>query len=685
MKRGTFISFIFIAAVSLFLLGCETDLHSIDLSSRGSVTVDDGTGPQAWNGKPLPKAARGEVIVYRVNMELSIDGALFPNGPCLVIGPSPFPFQIMLNGKLVSRYGEPGDPHRIRKFNSELVHLDPSELGQANVLELTMHVGSEQAPLPELAITDAHAGSSYVYWRNYFMTQLVAGGFLVGILLFVYFILMSIVGKGKDKRFLWFAGICGSIALAYVNMVFNHLAVSDTVLTKLSRIGFFVCAVMLSFYVMETAQLLHKKRWLKQIEIAAMTLASIWVIVQKDFVSTNAAFHLAMQFVITPNLVLSALVLVIAIVRQGVKRYAILLMGMVGVIFTSFFDLIHESASLIPYAWLLVYGYMWIVVCVFLELAIKQERLSRQAILQAKDLVVKNELLGQVFEHLQSGSAVLANSTEDLAVSTREISITGNQQAAAVREIVATMEDAQTLLDKIAQKSTSVREDSNATARKAEGGMASVREALKRLEAVIGRINESINLMTNLSDQFGSISDIVKLIESIATQIRIIAFNASLEAVAAGDAGKNFMIVADEVKRLSDSTMASVKNIRSKVSSIVSTSDSMVKVARQDYMALEQSWDIASGIGETLSGITTEANSSAMATAEIDASIAEESAAFRQIVQSLKEISSGVNNFVESSSHTSETTAKINDIAEQLRDLIAHNSAETVGSQAKDA
>jgi len=416
-----------------------------------------------------------------------------------------------------------------------------------------------------------------------------------------------------------------------------------------------------------------------------MTLASIWVIVQKDFVSTNAAFHLAMQFVITPNLVLSALVLVIAIVRQGVKRYAILLMGMVGVIFTSFFDLIHESASLIPYAWLLVYGYMWIVVCVFLELAIKQERLSRQAILQAKDLVVKNELLGQVFEHLQSGSAVLANSTEDLAVSTREISITGNQQAAAVHEIVATMEDAQTLLDKIAQKSTSVREDSNATARKAEGGMASVREALKRLEAVIGRINESINLMTNLSDQFGSISDIVKLIESIATQIRIIAFNASLEAVAAGDAGKNFMIVADEVKRLSDSTMASVKNIRSKVSSIVSTSDSMVKVARQDYMALEQSWDIASGIGETLSGITTEANSSAMATAEIDASIAEESAAFRQIVQSLKEISSGVNNFVESSSHTSETTAKINDIAEQLRDLIAHNSAETVGSQAKDA
>lgn len=676
-----------IALCSCILTACTNDSASIELTGmtkkNASITVDSGSGSQDWDGKPLPAAPVGTVVLYKVRISFSSEKA-YPSGGSLIIGPTAFPYSISLNGYLLSAYGEAEDVQRVRKFNSEAVTIDPALLSKANVLEMKMHVGSEPAPVPLLMLTDTRSAASYVFWRNFFMTQLVSGGFAVGILLFVYFSAMSIIGRAKDKRFLWFAGLCGFFALAYVNMVFNHEALSDTFLTKISRVGFFLCAPMLTFYVMETTQILHRKNWIKWLELLSFILCSAWVLIQKDFVSTNAAFHLSIQIIITPNLVLSLVLLVFGILRHGLKRYAILLTGMAGVLSASFYDMFYESSSLIPYAWLLSYGYLWLVICVFLELALNQEKLSVQAIQQAKDLGYKNEVLEQVFEKLRSGSDVLTSSTEDLAVSTREASVSGNQQAAAVREIVSTMEDAEELLNRISQKSSVVRKESTATAQKAEDGVSHVREALKRLEAVIGRINESIELMTSLGDQMGSITEIVKLIESIATQIRIIAFNASLEAVAAGDAGRNFMIVADEVKRLSDSTMASVKNIRSKVSGIINTADSMVQVARQDYMALEQSWDLASGIGETLSGITQEANSSAMATADIDTSLAEESSAFRQIVQTLKEISSGVNNFVDAAVHTSVTTARINDIAEELSDLIKRYSVDNANHNKSD-
>jgi methyl-accepting chemotaxis protein len=122
--------------------------------------------------------------------------------------------------------------------------------------------------------------------------------------------------------------------------------------------------------------------------------------------------------------------------------------------------------------------------------------------------------------------------------------------------------------------------------------------------------------------------------------------------------------------------MASVKSIREKVNSLIASSGNVVRVARDGYVSLEQSWDLASGVGGSFSGIAGAAESSAKATAEIDAAINEENGGFAQIVQTLKEISAGVNSFVDSATYTSDTTRKINEIADQLHQLIVQYSGE---------
>ncbi len=639
----------------------------------GPMSLDsgDGRGPLPYSGERVPAVDLG-TREYRFELPFSLKGAR--EQMALIIGPTAYPYLLRLNGSLLYRYGEA--PDRKRNYSSSLVQLPEGLLQEDNLIRVEAQAGSERGRLMELSLAPLEEASRYVYWRNFFMTQLVTAGFAIGIILFIYFMALFLLDPGRDLRYLWFSIFCLCFAASYVNIVFNYFAASDSLLTKVGRTGFFFCVSLFSFFVMEFTGLLAKRLWIKALILSGALLASVYVVAQSSFQAVNAAFFFAMRFAIAPQLLFCAALIFAAIVKGGMKQYRILAIGFAGVLGTSVYDTFFETSERIPYAWTLIYGFLWLVLCVFLELAFKNAKISLTAQAQAQDLHRKNELLKNVLKHLRAGSDNLSTSTEELAVSTREISFTGNQQAAAVKEIVSTMEDANSLLGKISEKSSSVHSDSEATALKADGGVAKVRTALEKLEAVIGRISESISMITEFNDQLGSITEIVKFIEGIATQIRIIAFNASLEAVAAGDAGKNFRIVAEEVKRLADSTMASVKSIRARVTSLISTSDEVVKTARDGYMSLEQSWDIASGIGTSFSGIAQAADSSARATADIDASIREEKAAFEQIVQTLKEISAGITNFVESANHTSDTTNRLDSIAEHLHRLIIESSEE---------
>lgn len=665
--------FIPLVFLVLVLSSCTTRLERIDRSVTGTVFTGTVHGLAEWDGKTLPASPGNSIVVHSIKMKKDIGEAVFPNGPVLVIGPTVFPYRLWLNDRLVASHGEFNNPHYLRMFLSKSIDIDPEILLDENQIRIEIAVGGEPCPIPEIAIADRDDASHYVFWRNFFMSQFVTGGFAVALLLSVYFSVMFALGRERGS--LWFALVCLAVPMAFINLVFSSQLYSDTVLIKISRVGFFLAATMMGAYTLEATKLLKGRRWIQLAELGLFLVASLIILFQKDFVSANSAFHSVMQFVITPNLVFCFILLVWGMIKHGIREHIILFVSLLGVIAASLYDMVFETSSTVPYAWLFVYGYLWMVVCIFMELLINQHKQGRMANEQALELGKKNNVLEDVFAHIQRGTDVLSSSTDDLAVAARETYATGNQQAAAVKEILTTMEEADRLLESISLKSGDVREDSRLTAEKADNGLNRVREALKKMESVINRINESIELLNNLNENFHSITDIVKFIEGLATQIRIIAFNASLEAVAAGDAGKNFMIVADEVKRLSDSTMNGVQNIRTRVNNLVSTSGNMIDVARQDYIALEQSWDLASGLGDTLHSISTQAESSANTSAEIDASIMESAAAFKQIVQTLKEIAGGISSFVESSSHTSEITAKLNDISEQLSNLLGENQS----------
>ena len=284
------------------------------------------------------------------------------------------------------------------------------------------------------------------------------------------------------------------------------------------------------------------------------------------------------------------------------------------------------------------------------------------------NLVIDN--FTELILKLKDSITGLLGSTQNLSVTSREISATSNTQAAAVREIVSTMEDSNTLAKQISVSIGEVNKISNQTKNDVETGVAFIQSSLEKMTEIKSKNKETIIGIKALGEKIDSIWDIVNIINGIVDQTKIIAFNAALEASSAGEAGKNFQIVASEIKRLADNTTISTKEIKSKISEIQSSSNNLIIISEEGSERVKEGWDLSNKLEEVFNEILNSADISARSAGQIDLSIKQQVSSFEQILLTLKEISGGIENFVVSTQHTSQASESLNQIASDLKKII---------------
>ncbi|MDF2577970.1 MAG: methyl-accepting chemotaxis sensory transducer [Chlamydiales bacterium] len=244
-----------------------------------------------------------------------------------------------------------------------------------------------------------------------------------------------------------------------------------------------------------------------------------------------------------------------------------------------------------------------------------------------------------------------------------------NQQAAGVKEIVSTMEDTDQLAKRIANKVEEVSGIATLTKTNAEQGYVTIKNNLQKMEEVKESNQRAIEGIRTLSGQINSIWDIVKIINGIADQTKIIAFNAELEASAAGEAGKNFQIVATEIRRLADNTVSSTMAIRKKIQEIQHSSDVLIISAEESSLRVNEGYEGSLKIGTKFGEILKSSEASAISSQEIVASIQQQVAAFEQILLTLRQLSDGINSFADSSKLIAKTSGELKQTSEVLADI----------------
>ncbi|WP_294430012.1 methyl-accepting chemotaxis protein [uncultured Treponema sp.] len=257
---------------------------------------------------------------------------------------------------------------------------------------------------------------------------------------------------------------------------------------------------------------------------------------------------------------------------------------------------------------------------------------------------------------------------QNLAVSSKETAATAQDQSAAVKEIVATMEDNTALSEDISQKIKDVSGAATKTSGDVSDGVAYLEENVKQLQEIAATNMNTISGIRSLGDKIENIWDIVTLINSVADQAKIIAFNAELEASSAGEAGRNFHIVATEIRRLADGIIDGTKEIKERITEIQQSSDSLILASQSGTEKIQEGVDNAKNLEERFTSIKNASESTADSAGKITTIIQQQAAASEQILITLKQIASGVENFSSATEHISQSSQNLKNIAEELSD-----------------
>jgi len=264
---------------------------------------------------------------------------------------------------------------------------------------------------------------------------------------------------------------------------------------------------------------------------------------------------------------------------------------------------------------------------------------TRIAIINYNEL---GEIAGFANGILDNFVGILDKISETSTTLHRQNASYANEQASSTTEIVRTMEEVDALSKEIGTRSREVEQLALDMNNQIDRGVTAITRTMETMGAVKRSNAETIAEMRNLTEQINSIWEVVKIINGIAGQIKIIAFNATLEAASAGDAGKNFEIVASEIRRLADNTVASTSEIRSMIERIQGAADAMVLSSEDDTRQIAAAWDLSSQ-QETAFGALQKLSASTSGVAqEMHRDVSQQINAYGQVLETLKQISTGV-------------------------------------------
>jgi len=261
------------------------------------------------------------------------------------------------------------------------------------------------------------------------------------------------------------------------------------------------------------------------------------------------------------------------------------------------------------------------------------------------------------------------HTTDSLSVISGQLSSTSLEQSAAVKEILTTMEDSSALTQNIANTIESVSSGAEDTYQSVTASFDVLDNITSQMKEINAANDVSIAGIQELEKQVENIGQVISIINDIADQTRIIAFNAELEAVSAGDEGQSFHIVATEIRRLAGSTMNSITEIKEYIENIQQAANRLISTSRMGTETINQEAELITRLQEQFNSIKNLADITADQSTDISGLVGSQSASFNQIVVTLRQIAASIESFAGMTATINDTAVNMQGISKTLRDI----------------
>ena len=271
----------------------------------------------------------------------------------------------------------------------------------------------------------------------------------------------------------------------------------------------------------------------------------------------------------------------------------------------------------------------------------------------------------------------ISNSTEEIFLSSKNIYTTANNQAVSIQEIENTINQNLSIAADIAEKTNSVADIALKTENDVNSGFSVLEHNIRQIEDIKEKNDGVINGIILLGNKINQIRDIIKTINNITNQTKVIAFNAALEAASAGEQGKRFSVVAAEVNRLADDIAALTKQIRGRIEEIQSSSSSLIISGEESAEKIREGNSLIGELEEIFSEIRTGAEITANQAQIITTSTHKQQKSSGQICIAISDITAGLNNFLHSTEIATASADGLNKIIEELNALLNKGTGKT--------
>jgi len=287
--------------------------------------------------------------------------------------------------------------------------------------------------------------------------------------------------------------------------------------------------------------------------------------------------------------------------------------------------------------------------------------------------------------------AAMKSMTDNLRTVINQISSTSSQVAAAANQLHSTAEHIATGAEEVAAQAGTIAtagEEMSATsgdiaqncqmaaegAQRASQSARNGAEVVERTVAVMGQIAEKVQESAKTVESLGARSDqigaIIGTIEDIADQTNLLALNAAIEAARAGEQGRGFAVVADEVRALAERTTRATKEIGEMIKAIQKETKGAVAIMEQGVQQVESGTVEAAKSGEALRDILAQVNDVAMQVNQIATAAEEQTATTSEISSNMQQITEVVHQTSHGAHESATAAAQLNGNAEELQRLV---------------
>jgi methyl-accepting chemotaxis protein len=278
--------------------------------------------------------------------------------------------------------------------------------------------------------------------------------------------------------------------------------------------------------------------------------------------------------------------------------------------------------------------------------------------------------LHDIICQLRDSTQAVASASTEIAASAEEMAVGLQTQEQQTQQVAAAVEELSQSVGEVAAKSADATAASEESQHLAEQGGDIVRNTVVEMQGIATEVQSSADTINALGKKSETIGEIIAVINDIADQTNLLALNAAIEAARAGEHGRGFAVVADEVRKLAERTTEATEEVSQSIRGIQTETTSAVQLIESGSERVGRGVDLASQAGTALESIVSGSQGVQSMVRDIAAAANQQTAASSEIARAVEGINSVTRQSSEGAAQAAQAANDLAHQAEQLQSLV---------------